>query len=175
MEPDPRSVGGALSFAANRIEARDAEGLYRVIDERARHAMISIVADRHRAAEAIEADYPEEERRRALESLGQASRVADAPALFAARCDRECMQEMASRIAASRSTRREDDLLIVTTVLDTEVRLFRREDGHWYGIVWHTEELIRERARANRDLALIERNAETYARRRELSAEESDE
>lgn len=166
--PDPRSVEGALGYAAARLESDDMRGLYDVIDERSRHAMISIVADRERAAAVIRQSYPRALREAALASLGDAATVQDAAGLFAERCDAACRDDLRSRVAAPRTTRREGDEVVVTTVLGTEVRLYRRQPGHWYGIVWHTDELDRERSRANRDLAMIRSNGATYARRRQL-------
>jgi len=168
--PDPHSVEGAMAYAGARLEADDARGLYDVIDERSRHAMISIVADRQRAAAEIRQSYPPELHAGALAALGDAATVEDAAGLFALRCDAPCRADFRARVGAPKSTRNEGDEVVVTTVLDTEVRLYRREPKQWYGIVWRTAELDRERARANRDLAMIRQNSATYARRRQLEA-----
>jgi len=161
-----------MAYAASRLESEDARGLYDVIDERSRHAMISIVADRHRAADAIRESYPPELRQAALAALGDAATVEDAAGLFAARCGSPCLADLRARVAAPRTTREEGDEVVVTTVRDTELRLYRRQPEHWYGIVWQLDELDHERARANRDLAMIRDNGATYARRRELERTE---
>src|SRR5688572_2641708 len=83
--PDPRTVEGTLTWAAQKIEARDRRSLFRVIDQRSRHAMASIVADRRRAAELIRASYAEDARADALADLGDAATVPDAAGLFADR------------------------------------------------------------------------------------------
>jgi len=162
-----------MAYAASRLEANDGRGLYDVIDERSRHALISIVADRHRAADAIRESYPLELQGRALDALGDAAAADDAAGLFAARCDAACREQLRSEVGAPREVREDGDEVVVTTVRGTELRLYRRQPGHWYGIVWRLRELDRERARANRDLAMIRENGATYARRRELELGEA--
>jgi DivIVA domain-containing protein len=85
--PDPRSVEGALAAAVQAIGATDGRKLYRLIDERARHAMISIVRDRQRAAELVRKHYPEPARSQTLAELGDAALATDAADLFTRRCD----------------------------------------------------------------------------------------
>ena len=167
--PDPRELEGAIGFLAVAIERDDPAMLFRAVDERARHAMISIVADRQRAAELIRADYPEDEREGALAELGDAATVEEAAALFALRCDASCRQELSSKLGAPTEQRTEGDELVVTTSRGGTLRFHRPEgEDAWYGWVWETEALDAERDRANRDLRQIEQNAETYRRRAEL-------
>jgi hypothetical protein len=169
--PDPRSVEGALGYAMRAVERDDAGDLYKVIDERARHAMISIVNDRREAATLIEASYPAAERASALAALGDAAEAENAAALFAHRCDRPCREAIGATLGAPAEVRREGELTVVATARGTTVRLYRGGDGHgWYGIVWHTAELSTERDRANRDLGIIRENAATYDRRQALEA-----
>jgi hypothetical protein len=153
------------------VERDDPAELYKVIDERARHAMISIVHDRREAAELVAASYPEAERAAALAALGDAAEVGDAAALFARRCDRACRAALGATLGAAADVRTEGELTVVTTARGTRLRLFHGGDGHgWYGLEWHTAELAEERDRANRDLAIIRENAATYDRRRALEA-----
>lgn len=167
--PDPRELEGAIAYLAVAIERDDPAMLFRAVDARARHAMISIVADRQKAAELIRADYPAEEREAALAELGDAATIDDAPALFALRCDSTCRSELSAKLGAPTERRREGDELVVTTVRGGTLRFHRAEgENAWYGWVWQTEALDAERDRANRDLRQIEQNAETYRRRRAL-------
>jgi hypothetical protein len=169
--PDPRTVDGALGYALRAVEHDDAAALYKVIDERARHAMISIVNDRREAARLVRESYPEAEQAAALRALGDAAEVTSAQALFARRCDRACREALGATLGAAAETRTEGELTVVTTARGTTVRLFHGGDGHgWYGLEWHTAELSGERDRANRDLAIIRENAATYDRRRALEA-----
>lgn len=167
--PDPRELEGAIGYLAVALERDDSAMLFRAVDARARHAMISIVADRQRAAEVIRADYPDEEQERALTGLGDAATVQDAPALFALRCGATCRQELGQLLGAPSEQRQDGAELVVTTSRGGTLR-FHKPDGAdaWYGWVWETEALDAERDRANRDLRQIEENAETYRRRREL-------
>lgn len=166
-DADPRTVEGAVSFAAAAVERSDATSLFRVIDQRARHAMASIVADRNRAAAIVARDYPAEARPEALASLGDAVGAADAPALFARRCGEPCFAELRGVLGAPRELARTGDEVVATTARGTEIRLHLGSDG-WYGLVWRTPELDRERTQASRDVEVVERNAEVYRRRREL-------
>lgn len=166
--PDPRELEGALAYVAQSLEADDGERLYRVLDERARHALISIHADRRAAASLVRAAYPEPERAAALAALGDAPGVESPSALFAARCDRRCRQELAAKVGAPTAQRTVDEELVVTTSRGAELRFYRAREGQWWGLVWRTEALDRERDTASRDLRQIERNAEVFRRREAL-------
>ncbi|MBO6939992.1 MAG: hypothetical protein JJ863_33790 [Deltaproteobacteria bacterium] len=137
--------------------------------------MHSIVHDRSAAADLIRETYPQSEQNRALAELGDAAEVTDAAALFVARCDDECRSELGDQLGGVERTEEEGEELIAHTTRGEPVRLYRRGEGHWWGIVWNTEALDRERARANQDLRRVEQNAETYRRRRRLEGGESEE
>lgn len=166
-DADPRSVEGALDAAARAIEAGDGERLFRVIDERSRHAMYAIVKARRAAAALIEADYPPEERAAALAALGDAATVKDGPALFARRCDRPCMDGFAAQLGAPTKRTQVGDEVVVETTRGGTLHMYAGSDG-WFGLVWRTEALAEERTRAARELTQIRDNAATYRRRREL-------
>jgi len=168
-DPDPRSIEGALDGAARAIEASDGRRLFRVIDERARHAMYAIVKSRGEAAALVKADYPDQEKAQALAALGDAASVKDAPELFAARCTRACMDAIATQLGAPVRQERQGDEIVVTTARGGTLHMFPGSDG-WFGLVWHTQELADERTRAARELLQIRDNAATYRRRRELEA-----
>lgn len=170
--PDPNEVSGALAYAARAIENQDSRELYRVIDERARHALHSIVHDRQAAAALIREAYPPSERDRALAELGDAVDVEDAAGLFAARCDADCRAEVGAQLGGVERMEEDGDELVVHTTRGATVRLHRREEGHWWGIVWRTAALDRERARANQDLNRVEQNVATYRRRVRLEGRE---
>lgn len=169
--PDPRDLEGAMAYLALALERDDPRMLFRVVDERARHAMISIVTDRRRAAELIAETYPEQEREQALQALGDAATVEDAAGLFARRCDATCRQELAASVGAPVETTEDGDEVVVRTSRGATLRMYRAREGAWWGLVWKTDELDRERDRANQALRQIERNAETYRRRRGLETE----
>ncbi|MCA9532621.1 MAG: hypothetical protein KC593_03045 [Myxococcales bacterium] len=158
-----------LEYAARAIERNDARSLFRVIDARSRHAMASIVADRRAAAELIRNTYPEDQREAALDELGPSIDAEDAAALFAARCDRACMSDLASRIGAPLSQRQDGDELVVETPRGGTLRVTGGGED-WYGIVWRYDELDAERQRANQDRLLVEANARTYQLRLEQAA-----
>lgn len=168
--PDPRSIEGAMGYAALAVERNDPAMLYRILDERARHALISIVQDRTAAAALVRETYPPEERDAALRNLGDAAEVEDAAGLFARRCDPACRQEIGRQVGAPASTREDGDETVVETARGTSVRIYRAAEGSWWGLVWETQALDRERNIANQALRQVERNAETYRRRQALEA-----
>lgn len=152
---------------ARALEADDGERLYRVLDERSRHALISIHADRRAAAEVVRASYPEDERADALAALGDAAEASTPEALFAMRCARACRDELVANVGAPLEEQRDGDELVVTTPRG-ELRFYRAREGQWWGFVWQTEALDRERDVASRDLRQIQRNAEVFQRRDDL-------
>lgn len=168
--PDPRTIEGVTAYAMQALEHGDAARLFRVVDARSRHAMISIVADRHAARDAIRARYPASEQASALALLGDAAEARDAADLFARRCLEPCLGAFQDALGAPTETHPDGDELVVRTTRDAEVRLYRKRESDWWGLVWRTRELVAERDRANRDLAVILENAATYERRRALEA-----
>jgi hypothetical protein len=151
------------------LEAREPKQLFRVIDERARHAMDSIVADGQRARTAIEADYPPQERSAALASLGHAARCQSAAELFAMRCGARCMDELAAQIGAPVEQQPQGDEVLVKTSRGGRLRMHLGSDT-WWGLVWNTEALIRERDRAAEVRRQIQANAARYRARAEARA-----
>ncbi|HEX2676839.1 MAG TPA: hypothetical protein VHM19_09370 [Polyangiales bacterium] len=166
--PDPHSIRGALSYAAQAIEAHDAERLFRVIDQRARHAMASIVTSRVEAKQLIEADYPENERAAALAALGDGAQVKTPAELFGKRCPEACMAELGARLAAPRAEENAGADVVVHTARGGVLHMHAGNDG-WFGLVWNTEALVEERAQAARELEQIRENASVYRKQRELA------
>ena len=139
--PDPRTLEGATAYALLALEQNDAERLYRVIDARARHAMISVVKDRGDARALIERSYPAPERAPALATLGEASQVSTPMALFALRCNAECRSGFSESLGAVTATRTEGAETIAHTTRDVDVRWYRKRSTDWWGLVWNTEAL----------------------------------
>jgi hypothetical protein len=166
-EPDARTVEGALAKAATALARNDASGLFRVIDQRARHALAAIVQARHEAAEIIRKSYPAGEQERALGELGDALGAKDAAALFALRCPQTCRDELAARVGAPADVKSDGPVTIVRTARGSELRLFHGTDT-WYGIEWQTEAVSRERDRAAAELDLVRKNGELYAQQNAL-------
>jgi hypothetical protein len=167
-EPDARTVEGALGKAATALARRDARALFRVIDQRARHALAAVVQARREAATIIRGSYPAPEQGRALAALGDALHATDAADLFAARCPTPCLDALAAQVGAPAEMHTQGSSTRVRTVRGGELVLYRGTDT-WYGIEWHTEELMRERSRAAAELDLVQKNAEIYRRAQALA------
>lgn len=164
---DPRELEGALSRAADALAQRDAADLFRVIDQRARHAMASITESRRNAATLIRKSYPTALQGQALSELGDAAGARDASDLFRLRCDATCLDGLSQQVGAPVETRQEGVEIVVKTARGGELRMYRGNDT-WYGIVWNTEALRRERDRAAAELDQVKSNAALYDEQRKL-------
>jgi hypothetical protein len=130
--------------------------------------MISTVNARRTAREVIEADYPESEKARALEALGEAAQVETGAQLFARRCDPACLSDFADRVGAPASQVVRGDEVEVTTIRGRTLRMHAGSDGE-YGIVWSTAATDAERSQSARELVRIKENAAIYRKRRALA------
>ena len=166
--PDPRTVEGALGYAARAIDLGDAKMLYRVVDARSRHAMISIVSDRQSVGGAHSSLVPGiGEGERAREPRGcRGSHGRRRPLRATLRRPVPLRHQRTPR--GSRTYRDARGRRRSAHVKGTTLSLHRAHEGDWYGLVWKTDELVRERDRANRDRHAIAENAAIYDRRRAL-------
>jgi hypothetical protein len=160
-------VRGALSAAAGAVGQHDERALFLALDQRARYALDAIVNARKEARSLIERTYPPEDAPAALAALGDAASAARGSELFGRRCDTRCMDELGTHLAAPRTIREDGPLATVETVRGGHVTLYRADDGT-YGLVWNSDALVRERARAYAELELTKRNAALYAQKRTL-------
>ena len=129
--------------------------------------MSSIVKDRRRAAELIREHYPPAQQPEALAALGDAALVDSAPALFALRCKARCLEGYANGLGAPVETHQQGEEVALRTTRGGEFVMYRGSDT-WWGIVWHTKELARERDRAAAERRQVEKNAQLYAKQRAL-------
>jgi hypothetical protein len=164
---DPREPRGAIAAAAEAVERGDGRKLFRLMDQRSRHALSAIQKARSEARKLVLADYPAAEQGPALAGLGDAALARDAADLFVQRCPAACQAELGRGLAAPVAERAVGDELEVETTAGTKLRL-RRGNDTWYGLVFRTAELSEERDRAARELEQIRQNAEVYRKRRAL-------
>lgn len=166
-DPDPRQIEGAIAAAVQHVEARDSARLFRLVDQRARHAMASIQRDRAEAAQLVRTSYPPAARDETLRTLGDAARATSAADLFARRCDEACLTELGAVLRAPAHVERAGNDATISTVHGDTLPMHLGNDG-WWGIVWHTAELEAERDHAAGDLEQVRANAQIYERRRAL-------
>jgi hypothetical protein len=162
-----QSIRGALAVSAEALESNDAARFFNVLDERSRFALSATVTERLEARDLIVRDYPEAEKARALAALGDAGDVQNAAELFKRRCDAACLRGFRELVGAPAEERVVGDEVVVTTTRGTTLHMHTGSDGT-YGIVWNTQPLSEERARAARELKQIRENAGIYRQRREL-------
>ena len=161
------SVRGALALSAEAVEAQDAARMFPALDERTRFAMLSTVKARQDARVLIERDYPDAEKAQALAALGDAGQVETAAELFGRRCDAACLRHFGEVVGAPTAQVEVGDELEVTTVHGRTLRMHAGKDGG-YGIVWMTRETSDERARASKELRMIQDVAAVYRKRKAL-------
>jgi hypothetical protein len=159
-----------LAASAEALEANDPQALFETLDERTRYAMSATVNARKDARTVIETDYPEAEKPRAFAALGDAAQVATAAELFARRCRKSCLASFAELVGAPATEVQQGDEVVVTTVRGRTLHMHAGHDGR-YGIVWNTQIVSEERARASRELKLIRDNAAVYRKRSALAAQ----
>jgi hypothetical protein len=171
--PDTREPRGALAVAAEAVESGQPRRLFRVIDQRSRHALAAIQQARAEAVRLIRSDYPTAAQAEALAALGDAALATDVPDLFVRRCPATCQAELGALLGAPVQERvvegEAGPELEIETATGSRVRLYRGKQGH-YGIVFRRLELYEERDRAARELDQIRANAELYRKRKALEA-----
>lgn len=166
--PDPHEPRGAMAAAAEAIEKGDGRSLFRLIDQRSRHALAAIRDARTEAYQLVQADYPDAEKPAALAALGDAAVARDAADLFVKRCPQSCQATLGQSLAAPTAEHpTPNGDLEIETAAGTRVVLHRGKDG-LYGLAFRNAELSTERDRASRELLQIRQNAEIYRRRRSL-------
>ncbi len=165
--PDESTVRGAMAALADALERDAVREVFRRLDQRARHAMHAIAeAGRERAA-IVRAGFPEPERGRELARIGKTD-APDGVALFARRCPTDCRDALRARLGAVVERREEHGLVRVRTATGHWLQWRKGSDGR-FGLVWHTEELERERARAFQALRDTRRAAAHHRERRMLA------
>jgi hypothetical protein len=164
--PDLTKPEGALGELAAGCGNGDARALFPALDQRSRDALTSIAQARRLAREVILDSYPEEARAEALAQLGDASKAASGTELFGQRCDRGCVEVLCQGVSAPATVEHDAGLALVRTVRGASIALYREHEH--YGVIWHPDELARERKRAFAELSTIKANAKVYAQGKTL-------
>lgn len=159
--PNLTEPEGALGQLAAGCASKDAKAIFPALDERARHSLDAIAHARRGARAVIEASYPNDVRAEAVAQLGDAATAESGAALFATRCSGSCLTQLCQGVGALKTSRSEGQLHHLETVRGGRLTLYRAKDQR-YGVVWRSEELMRERRRAFAELSSIENNAKVY-------------
>jgi hypothetical protein len=86
-----------------------------------------------------------------------------------------CRQDLTEQLAAPASVEGDAVDVRVLTVRGATLHFHRLAPENWWGLVWHTQELDAERARAAEERRAIEANAAVYERSRRLQQEAASE
>jgi hypothetical protein len=162
--PSDQTPSGAYPRLARSFGEDKVHEAFAYIETEAQWACYSIRDARRDAVAMVRARYPEDRKREALAPIEEAGACADGSNIFAlyarthgfrARMRKDLSGVASVDIAGERAT--------VITARGTRYPFRRRDNGIW-GLTIFTAELLAEKDRATRDLGLIQKAADDYAR-----------
>jgi hypothetical protein len=162
--PSDHTPAGAYQRLARSFGEDKVQEAFAYIETEAQWACYSIRDARRDAVAIVRARYPEDRRQEALAPLEAAGACADGSDVFAlysrthgfrARMRKDLSGVASVDTAGERAT--------VITARGTRYPFRKRDNGIW-GLTIFTAELLAEKDRATRDLGLIQKAADDYAR-----------
>ncbi|MBI4957107.1 MAG: hypothetical protein HY908_34145 [Myxococcales bacterium] len=162
--PAATTPAGAWAAVAYALGSGQPERVHDHLDAAGQDACAAIARDAARAVELVDAHYPEAERARARAPYADAARAGGPSALWLLRAtSRGWLDILRSDLSGVAAVEESGERAIVTTARGSRHELARRPDGGW-GLTAFSAELGRESERLARDLVLVARAAEDYAR-----------
>jgi hypothetical protein len=157
-----RTLEGAFERVAAAIDAGDAARLYWDLELDTRWSLMTIHRSQGRILRLIEADYPAEERARAVGRWRTGADAKSPGELFASLCAaRDCLAPLREKIGAMDRVEATADGGVVHTIPGGTYRFKKGKDGR-FGLEGFGEELATLEHAVSRDLAVIERTAAQY-------------
>lgn len=164
--PTARTLEGAFERVAAAIDAGDAKRLYWDLELETRWSLMTIHRSQRRIQALVAADYPSDERSRAVGRWRTGASAADPGVLFAELCAaRDCLAPLREKIGAIARVERTADGGVVHTIPGGVYRFKKGQDGR-FGLQGFRDELAVLEHDVSRDLAVIERAAAEYRRAR---------
>jgi hypothetical protein len=164
--PTARTLEGAFERVAAAIDAGDAKRLYWDLELETRWSLMTIHRNQRRIQDLVAADYPTDERARAVGRWRTGAEAADPGVLFAELCAaRDCLEPLREKIGAIARVERTPGGGVVRTIPGGVYRFKKGQDGR-FGLQGFRDELATLERDVNRDLAVIERAASEYRRAR---------
>ena len=162
--PPDTTPEGAYMRITYELSRGDVKGVFSYLEDAAQHAAFTIRDYRKKASDRVAAHYPEPERTRLLDEYRAYAEASDGSdvwvELAATRGFTARLRRDLSGVAA---TEAEGDRATIVTARGTRYPFRRRENGMW-GITLFTADMVALAERAARDLEVVERAAEDYAR-----------
>ncbi len=161
--PDTTPAGAYLRIAL-AMSKQDEREMFAYLETDAQWSCFSIRDMRREAASLALAHYPKPEGENLAASIREEASAADGPDIFAIMAKRKGFAARLRRdLSGVASVEIDGDRASVVTARGTRYPFRRRENGIW-GLTAFTAELVAERERAARDLAVVRAAAADYAR-----------
>jgi hypothetical protein len=160
-ESTPEGAYARIVLAISEGHPRDG---FAYLETQAQWATFTIRDYRNEAAALIAAHFPEPERSRALSAYGGEAQKADGPDVWVALAEQHgFLSRLRRDLSGVLRVEVNGDRATVETARGTRYAFRRRENGLW-GLTMFTGELLRDSEKAARDLGLVRKAAEDYAR-----------
>ena len=162
--PSDRTPEGAYMRVARAVSEDHIENAFAYLEEDARWAAYTIRDDRAKAYARVEQAYPEPERAKMLAQWNADAQSKDGADVFVRMAhEHGFMRRLRKDMSGAVTTERNGDRATIVTVRGTRYSFRRRDNGIW-GLTMFTAEMMAEKERAARDLAIVEAAADDYLR-----------
>ena len=162
--PSDHTPEGAYMRIARAVADDKIEGAFAYLEEDARWASYTIKDDRKKAYDRIAQAYPEPERSKMLAEYKPDAEAGDGADVFARIAhERGFIGRLRKDLSGVASTEINGERATIVTTRGTRYSFRRRDNGIW-GLTMFTAEMVAEKDKAARDLAVVESAADDYAR-----------
>jgi hypothetical protein len=162
--PSDRTPEGAYLRVMSAVNRGKPEDFFAYLETEAQHACFTIGDYRKRSRELVQQSYPEAERAKTLELLGDIALHPDGPEVFTDfATQRKWLDALRRDLSGVSRVEIQGERATVETIKGTRYPFRRRENGIW-GLTLFTPELSELATRAARDFALHESAAADYQR-----------
>jgi hypothetical protein len=162
MYPSDRTPEGAYLRVMSAVNRAQPEDFFAYLETPAQHASFTLHDYAKKSYELVAADYPEPERSRTLERLGELAKADAGPSVFAIYARRYGWLERLRRdLSGVESVEIHGERASVETVRGTRYPFRRRDNGIW-GLTLFTARLVSDAEKAARDHAMIQAAAQDF-------------
>lgn len=162
--PPDTTPEGAYLRVALALSKQSERDIFAYLETDAQWACFSIRDMRREAASLALAHYPKPEGESLAAQMREEASAADGPDVFVTMAKRKGFGARLRKDTSSvKSVEHDGERASVVTIAGTRYPFRRRENGIW-GLTIFTAELVAERERAARDLAVVRTAAADYAR-----------
>ena len=162
--PSDKTPQGAYMRIAKAVADGDPKAIFAYLETDAQWASFTIRDERKRALEKVRASYPPDERRAYEQAYGSLASAPDGSDVFAVlAAQRGWIARLRKDLSGVASVEMDRERASVVTARGTRYPFRVRENGIW-GLTIFTADLMAERERASRDLAVVEAAADDYDR-----------